>query len=236
MRKVPYPDYWTSPGLMYERFPVSKADIVIDVGFGPGHLIFECARLGAKVIATDILPEPVAQLSQQLQAIGASYEAFVSDANPLPLADEAVTRVISTQVIEHVDDPDAFLRELVRIGRPGALYFLATPDAAGEHMMKKIAHPSAFEKPNHIRIIERDDFAALVTRAGLVIEHRAYRGFSDLFSWLMFWTDAEAEANALRERWDELWDDILLTPRGRQLEGIVDAAWPKDQIIVARKP
>ncbi|WP_215199644.1 methyltransferase domain-containing protein, partial [Escherichia coli] len=43
-------------------------------------------------------------------------ECLVSDCDPLPLADATATRVVSTEVIEHVDDPRQFLAELVRVG------------------------------------------------------------------------------------------------------------------------
>ena len=222
--------------MFFEGMPISANDVVIDVGFGEGEAIIACAELGARVIATDIRAEAVEAVARRLTAIGAKFEAFVSDASPLPVPNEAATRVISTQVIEHVDDPQAFLSELVRIGCPGALYFLAVPDGAGEHLVKRIAHPIAFEKPHHVRIIEREEFAEMVTRAGLIVERRAYCGFADLLSWLMFWVDEEGKSQSLRHRWGVLWHDLRLTPGGPALERILDAAWPKDQIIVARKP
>ena len=232
----PYRECWPEPGVLFEGMPISSDDVVIDVGFGEGEAIVACAELGARVIATDIRAEAVEAIARRLTAVGAKFEAFVSDAAPLPIPNETVTRVISTQVIEHVDDPDRFLSELVRIGRSGALYFLAAPDAAGEHLVKRIAHPIAFQKPHHIHIIKREEFAEMVTRAGLIVERRAYCGFADLMSWLMFWIDEEAKSQPLRDRWGALWNDIRGVRDGATLERILDEAWPKDQIIVARKP
>lgn len=236
MRRRPHPHFWPRDGVMFEGFPIARDDVVIDVGCGDGKRILECAKTGAKVIATDIRPDAIEIVSGQLSAIGADFEAFVSDAAPLPLADESATRVISTQVIEHVDDPYAFLAELVRIGRPGALYFLSAPDAAGDHLVKRIAHPSAFEKPHHIRIIQRGEFGDMVTQTGLIIERRAIINFADLMSWLLLWVDEDAKSQQLRAQWHALWNDVLDAPGGARLEAILDEALPKDQIIVARKP
>lgn len=79
------------------------------------------------------------------------------------------------EVIEHVDYPLETLKELERIGQPGALYLLSVPDALGEHVQKPIAPDNYYTKPNHIHIFERARFAEQVEQAGLtIIEHDTY--------------------------------------------------------------
>lgn len=46
----------------------------------------------------------------------------------LPLADGALSGVVSLDVIEHVDRPDAFLNEIDRVTRPGGRLALSTPN------------------------------------------------------------------------------------------------------------
>lgn len=51
----------------------------------------------------------------------------VASAEALPLEDGAVDAVLSTQVLEHLPDPAAVLREACRVLRPGGGVFLTVP-------------------------------------------------------------------------------------------------------------
>lgn len=54
------------------------------------------------------------------------------------------------------------MAELVRVGQPGAQYLLTVPDPVAETVQKNLAPDSYFQKPNHIRIFQRDEFEQLV--------------------------------------------------------------------------
>jgi ubiquinone/menaquinone biosynthesis C-methylase UbiE len=223
-------------GFLFQNFPVGKDDVVADIGCGTGELVGQCADFGAKLIAVDIDPRNVDVVREKLKAKGADFEAYVSDAAPLPLPDGVATRIISTEVIEHVDDVNLFFAELVRIGKPGALYLLSVPAPETELLLKRIAAPAAFEKPNHVRIVGRKEFAEIVRNAGLIIEQRAFFGFVHSLQWLMFWLDDEPNTELIRIAWQQLWGDILKTRNGPLLKSILDGALPKQQVILARKP
>ena len=82
------------------------------------------------------------------------------------MEDGFATRGHVRRCLEHVDDPAVVLTELARIGAPGAVYLITVPDALQETMQKEVADESYFRHPNHIRIIEREEFAELVSAAG----------------------------------------------------------------------
>ena len=47
---------------------------------------------------------------------------------PLPIASDAVNVAIAVETIEHLENPRGFVRELVRITRPGGLVVITTPN------------------------------------------------------------------------------------------------------------
>ena len=166
-------------------------------------------------------------------------ECLVVDCDPLPLADATATRVVSTEVIEHVDDPRQFLAELVRVGQPGALYLLSVPHPTSEDLQKDFAADEYFRKPNHIRVLGEEQFAALVREAGLEILSHSRYGFYWSLWMLLFWeakVDFGNPDHPLLEHWARTWQALLDSPRGPAIKQALDAVVAKSQVIIARKP
>jgi SAM-dependent methyltransferase len=227
-------------GDLVPGFNISSTDHVLDVGCGgAGHSHF-CLLRGASVTFTDIDPAVVATAQQNFDSLGSGKATgIVSDSCPLPIENESVTKIIATEVIEHVDDAQVFLNELVRVGKPGAQYFLTVPDAVSENMQLGIAAPAYFEKPNHIRILDRDSFQKLVTDAGLVVESHTHYGAYWTLWWLFFWNagvDLANPSHPLLEAWTSTWEALLDTPQAMRIKRVLDNHLPKSQVILARKP
>jgi 2-polyprenyl-3-methyl-5-hydroxy-6-metoxy-1,4-benzoquinol methylase len=117
---------WTQPGgQLFRGFPVTSEDTLLDIGCGDGGYAAFSARQGAAIILAD-LDEAKLQVAQsRLEAIPArSVQILVTDANPIPLPDASVTKVVAMEVLEHVDDPASFMDELMlSCSRPHALSF-----------------------------------------------------------------------------------------------------------------
>lgn len=227
-------------GELLAGFPVLPEDHVLDVGCGDGSFIRFCANRGAEVTFVDIDAEKVREVEQLLHGSPArALHGVVSDANPLPLPDACFDKVIGMEVLEHVDDPVQFLAELVRVGKPGALYLISVPDITSETVQRKVAPPLHFQKPNHINVFTREEFACLITDSGLVLEQKAYYGFYWSMFWAMFWTcnqDLSPPWHPLLENWARTWDALLKMPDGPRIKKALDEAMPKSQAIIARKP
>lgn len=226
-------------GELFTGFPIAAEDSVLDIGCGDGPFAQFCAEQGAEVIFADIDPHKVASVENLLkQSRARSVMPLVTDANPLPLPDERVNRVIAMEVLEHVDDPAQFIKELVRVGKPGALYLFTVPDALGEQVQKHLAPDSYFQHPNHIRIFERAQFEQLVRDAGLQIEHKSTYGFYWVIWWSMFWAckqDLSPPWHPLLESWHNTWSLLLSLPDGPRIKKALDETMPKSQLIIARK-
>lgn len=232
--------YRTDTGELYTGVPVGPEDVVVDVGCGDGTIAYFCAMRGARVILSDIDPAALAHAGCRFANMPADrFHRIVTDSNPLPLGDGTASVVICTEVIEHVDDCAQLLSELVRVGRPGARYLLSVPDPIAEELQRPVAAPAHYEKPNHIRIIQRDAFVRMVGEAGLRVESHSFGGFFWSIWNLFFWitgNEAFSTPHPLLDSWTHTWEALLDTPRGTEVKAILDSLLPKNQIIVARKP
>jgi SAM-dependent methyltransferase len=90
---------------------------VVDVGGGGGYFTREFRRRGAQAF----LFEPdAAELGEKPQD-----SAVIADGYLLPLSDGVADVTFSSNVLEHVSDPQTFLSELVRVTRPGGLIYVS---------------------------------------------------------------------------------------------------------------
>lgn len=227
-------------GELFEGFMINPEDSILDIGCGDGPFAHFCAERGAEVIFADIDAAKVAAVGEMLKHSKArAILPLVTDAKPIPLADNRVSKVIAMEVLEHVEDPRDFMRELVRVAKPGCLFLLTVPDPVGENVQRTLAPPSYFEPPNHIRVFERTDFERLVVDAGLVIERRTSYGFYWSLWWFFFWAckqDLSPPWHPLLQSWTQTWNLLLSTPDGPRIKRALDDAMPKSQAIIARKP
>ncbi len=223
-------------------FAISPADTLVDVGCGSGCASAFASDCGAEVYAVDIDPRALAAVDKRMHGRKSlrPFHTLLSDANPLPLPDRMATRVVAQEVLEHVDDPRSFLAELVRIGRPDALYLLSVPDPVAEKVQKTLAPEAYWRKPNHLRIFEREQFADLVREAGLHIEKRLSSSFFWSMWWILFWSgEGELESGApgmpVLAHWNKTWAALMKTPNGPRIKQALDSFMPKSQVILARK-
>ena len=227
-------------GELIEGFQILPEDVVLDAGCGDTPFLYFCARQGAEVIFADIDPQSVSAMLKRLEGSPArAVKGLVSDACSLPLSDASVSKIIAMEIMEHVDDADALMKELVRVGKPGAQYLITVPDPVAETLQKKLARPNYFEKPHHIRVIGREEFERHVVNAGLVVEQRKYIGFHWSMWWIFFWACQQEPFppwHPLLESWTQTWKLLLETPDGPKVKRVLDDFMPKSQVIIARKP
>jgi SAM-dependent methyltransferase len=221
---------------------IGPADTVVDVGCGVGSICRYAGEAGAAVIGIDTEPSLIARADEAMRHVPArSWRGIVSDCEPIPLADGTASIVFCTEVLEHVDDPARFVAELVRIGRPGALYHISVPDPSSEGLIRHVAPHWYWEPPFHRRVFHHHDLDALLREAGLRIERREAGGSYQTVRWLLWWTLGRdpydvAEDADLMQVWDRIWDAIMSSPRSASLLRTLEEAIPKSQTVLASKP
>jgi ubiquinone/menaquinone biosynthesis C-methylase UbiE len=97
---------------------------VLDVACGEGYGAAAMARAGASsVVGVDISAEVCEHARRKY-----GLDARPGDAQAIPLPDRSVDVVVSFETIEHVEKPEAFLRECARVLVPEGLLIVSTPN------------------------------------------------------------------------------------------------------------
>lgn len=221
-------------------FVINATDTVLDMGCGPGSFLKFCATYAAHAVGVDISPSCVQAAEQALKDAGVeSFKVIQSDGNPLPLPSNLADKIVCTEVFEHVDDPRDAIRELVRVGKPGATYMLSVPGQLSEEILKEVAPAACFEKPNHIRIFSTESFRELVEQSGLEVQAHEFIGFYGAVWHAMIWksgADYDIGSHPVLDRWAQTWETLMALPGGQACIAALDRALHKSQVIIARKP
>lgn len=97
---------------------------ILDVGCGPGSITTGLAKLACKgqTIGCDAVQEVLAQAETLAREQNVSNVTFQKvDANALPFEDATFDITFCHQVLQHVGDPVAVLKEMRRITKPGGV-------------------------------------------------------------------------------------------------------------------
>jgi SAM-dependent methyltransferase len=169
----------------------------LDVGCGPGALTTALAGLlgRADVRAAD----PSEPFAAACRARLAGVEVVVAGAEALPFADGTFDAVLSQLVVNFIGDPEAGVREMARVARPGGIVAACVWDYAGEMTLLRAFWDAAREvDPQRgaaadegavMRWCADGELAALWRAAGLrdvrfgpLVVRASYDDFEDLWA------------------------------------------------------
>lgn len=94
---------------------------IADIGAGEGRFRAAASDLCTSYVAIDVLRHPA--LPPDVRFVPADL-----DREPIPLPDASADAAVAIETIEHLENPRAFVRELVRVVRPGGCVAVSTPN------------------------------------------------------------------------------------------------------------
>lgn len=103
---------------------------VADIGCGAaGKSLYYTASGAAKVYGVEILEKYRTEADALAAELGLAdkFEFVCADAAHLPFADGSIDTMIMNDAMEHVDEPEAVLRECRRVLRPGGRLYVNFP-------------------------------------------------------------------------------------------------------------
>jgi SAM-dependent methyltransferase len=102
--------------------PPHPGDRVLDVGCGVGQVVAELRRRGAEAYGVDVAQANI----DRARDLTPGCQWY--DGGRLPFPDGHFERVGALNVLEHVEDPEGFLAEMVRVTRPGGHVVVSSPN------------------------------------------------------------------------------------------------------------
>ena len=143
----------------------------LDVGCGAGLLAEPLTRLGATVTAVDAAPELIAAAKSHAAGQGLTIDYRAVGVEELLGEYDLVTAL---EVIEHVADPQSFIRSLSARLAPGGLLILSTPNRTAWSKLLTITLAEGLGRiprgtHDYEKFIDPDAMRALLAKAGLEV-------------------------------------------------------------------
>ena len=106
---------------LVDRLRFSGSPLILDIGCGTGATASALSRFG-RVVGLDFSPLALAACTQRGLA-----ELLRSRAESIPLASGCADVIVATDILEHLEDDVAALREFHRVLRPGGYAVITVP-------------------------------------------------------------------------------------------------------------
>jgi 2-polyprenyl-6-hydroxyphenyl methylase/3-demethylubiquinone-9 3-methyltransferase len=123
----------------------------LDVGCGGGLLAEDVARLGFRVTGVDPSAPSLATAREHARAAGLEIDYVEGRGEALPVEDATFDLVYCCDVLEHVDDVPAVLREIRRALKPGALLVY---DTINRTPISKLVAIKLFQEWDSTRLVD----------------------------------------------------------------------------------
>lgn len=105
-----------------------KNNTLIDIATGTGYVAVEMAKLGMKVIATDLTDQAIENLKKYKKEFSLENLTLIKClAEEIPLADGSVDYLVANAILEHIPDEKKAIEEWKRILKPNGRIFVTVP-------------------------------------------------------------------------------------------------------------
>jgi SAM-dependent methyltransferase len=145
-------------------------DRVVDLGCGAGSVARRLTGLYRNYVGCDVVRYPGFAESETVR-----FQAVDLNRTPFPLETASADAVVSVETIEHLENPRALVREMVRIARPGGWVLVTTPNQLSVASKVWLVCRNQFQAfreapglyPAHITALVEEDLRRIAQECGL---------------------------------------------------------------------
>ncbi len=166
----------------------------------------------------------------------APHLALRGDALRLPFATHRFDRVICSEVLEHVADPELATAELARVLKPGGLLAVSVPTPATEWAYR-FSSDDYFNTPGgHVRIFTPRRLSALLAGHGLHVEDVNFEhAFHSLYWWVRCVFGLHDERHPAILHFRKVLTYVMFSGPLSRAERLLNYVCPKSMVLYARK-
>lgn len=229
----------------FDRMGIARGDRVLDLGCGEGRHLHGLHMLGGiEGIGVDLDEVSLERARAGLEHLGpsdASISFLRADAHGLPFPDRSFDALICSEVLEHLADPEAAVREAARLVKPLGSLAISVPRAWPERLCWCLAPGAggyADQPGGHIRIFEVRALREMIVGHGFhyLGKHHAH-GLHTPYWWLqcLVWDRRETHPLVRTYRRFLEWDLLSRPWITRAMEAVATPVIGKSVVLYFRR-
>ena len=234
--------------IRFDTLGLRPGDRFLDAGAGFGRHAFAAARMGAIVTALDYAEDELVSTRNTFAAMLTSTEiseksfggVLRGDATQLPFADNTFDCVVTSEVLEHIQNDVNAIAELTRVLKPGGRLGVTVPTMWTEKInwMLSEEYHAPLSPGGHVRIYSATELKAKLRSAGLAVDasHHAHALHSPYW-WLKCAVGPSNDSHPLVVKYRKFLEwDIIEGPRSTRIaEKILSPVLGKSYVVYATK-
>ena len=168
-----YDEYYSAVNLTVPEFIVDRVNEIVgnfapyrqtnrllDIGFGAGTILETAKAQKWNAFGVEVSRPAVEQARSR------GYEAFHGSLISAAYPDDYFDVITASEILEHISTPQEDLTEIVRILRPGGIFWATTPSARGISYRILKLEWSILSPPEHTQLYSKKGLFAMLNEAG----------------------------------------------------------------------
>ncbi len=176
----------------FDFMQVSDGELVLDIGCGEGRHAWElckrssCCLYGVDIDETSLKKAHYAfYLLEQQKEIKGNWALTRADITSLPFKGKSFDKIVCSEVLEHVPDDIAAIRELVRVLKDKGTIAISVPSYLPEALCWKIDR-NYYDRPGgHVRIYKQSELVAKLEENNLRVYETRHKHALHSFYWIL---------------------------------------------------
>lgn len=229
----------------FSHFPLVSGDWVLDLGCGEGrHVISAYVAADVHSVGIDLSVDDLKTTREKFADFeepgneAKSFGLSSASALALPFADNSFDKVICSEVLEHIDDYQAALREIGRVLKPGGLFCASVPRRWPEQICWALSEGYYQTPGGHLRIFRSSQLRGEIEHLGFDHYHRHWaHALHAPFWWLqcLFWERRDDSWLVRQYHRLLVWDLMERPAVTRVLEKLMNPLMGKSVVMYFRK-
>jgi SAM-dependent methyltransferase len=230
----------------FRRLEVQDGYRILDMGCGSGrHVGALYERYRATVIGADLNPSDLGSAVERLALHdsfsahkGGSWGLLAADITVMPFGNQSFDLVLCSEVLEHIPNDTAAIKELLRILKPGGQLVVSVPRWWPEKLCWLLSKAYRQQAGGHLRIYRKAPLKKKICAAGTRFcgAHHAHSLHAPYW-WLKCLVGIDNEAPLAIRLYKRLltWDILSHPPLTRFIERLANPLVGKSLVLYFRK-